>query len=93
MYILKGLTADAADPYPFTPQSAPSCTRRVSEALWEVLEGSQEVLGEVLGGTEDVEGSLGHPGRVLGGPWGGFEGLLRSLGQSWEVRMFVFRWF
>ena len=32
----------------------------------------------------------GRPGMVLGGPWGGFGGPGRSLGQSWEVRMLYF---
>ena len=34
--------------------------------------------------------SLERPG---GGSWGGFGGLGCSLGESWEVRMLLFRWF
>ena len=49
----------------------------------------------VLGGLLEVPwGPLGVSWEVpgcLGGPWGDFGGLGRSLDQSWEVRMLLFR--
>ena len=65
-----------------------------------VLGGALEVLGGTLGSFGCLLGgpwaSLGPwecPGSVLGGPWGDFGGLGRSLGESWEVKMLIFRWF
>ena len=56
------------------------------EVPWSPLGVSWEVLGRPWRPWE-------RPGIVLGGPWGDFGGLGRSLSQSWEVRMLIFRWF
>ena len=65
-----------------------------------VLGGALEVLGGTLGSFGCLLGgpwaSLGPwecPGSVLGGPWCDFGGLGRSLGESWEVKILIFRWF
>ena len=47
--------------------------------------------GGSQGRRKNGGGSLGRPGMVLGAPWGGFGGMGRSLGQSWEVRLLLFR--
>ena len=67
---------------------------------WRSLGCSRVVLGGPWGSLGESQGALktevvlwGRPGMVLGGPWGGFEGMGRSLGQSWEVRMLLFLWF
>ena len=54
------------------------------EVPWGPLGVSWEVLGRPWRPWE-------RPGIVLGGPWGDFGGLGRSLDQSWEVRMLLFR--
>ena len=63
----------------------------------EVLGGPLEVPWGPLGVSWEVLGRpwrpWERPGIVLGGPWGDFGGLGRSLNQSWEVRMLIFRWF
>ena len=63
----------------------------------EVLGGPLEVLGGRLGVSWEVLGRpwrpWGRPGIVLGGLWSDFGGLVRSLDQSWEVRILLFRWF
>ena len=60
-----------------------------------VLGGLLEVPWGPLGVSWEVLGCLGGPGSVLGtpcgGPWGDFGGLGRSLDQSWEVRILLFR--
>ena len=53
---------------------------------WGPLGVSWEVLGRPWRPWE-------RPGIVLGGPWGDFGGLGRSLSQSWEVRLLLFGWF
>ena len=63
-------------------------------------------LGTVLGSSGGHRGPLEgprapkmlpifseRPWSVLGGPWGGFGGLGRSLGQSREVDILIFLWF
>ena len=63
----------------------------------EVLGGPLEVPWGPSGVSWEVLGRpwrpWERPGIVLGGPWGDFRGLGRSLNQSWEVRLFLFRWF
>ena len=54
------------------------------EVPWGPLGVSWEVLGRPWRPWE-------RPGIVLGGPSGDFGGLGRSLDQSWEVRMLLFR--
>ena len=59
------------------------------EVPWGPLGVSWEVLGRPWRPWE-------RPGIVLGGPWGDFGGLGRSLDQSWGVRMLLFvgfRWY
>ena len=57
---------------------------------WRSLRGPSGVSWEVLGRPWRP---WERPGIVLGGPWGDFGGLGRSLSQSWEVRMLIFHWF
>ena len=63
----------------------------------EVLGGPLEVPWGPSGVSWEVLGlpwrPWERPGIVLGGPWGDFGDLGRSLSQSWEVRMLIFRWF
>ena len=63
----------------------------------EVLGGPLEVPWGPLGVSWEVLGRSWRPwerpGIVLGGSWGDFGGLGRSLDQSWEVRMLLFHWF
>ena len=60
----------------------------------EVLGGPLEVPWGPSGVSWEVLGRpwrpWERPGIVLGGPWGDFGGLGRSLDQSWEVRMLLF---
>ena len=64
---------------------------------WEVHGGAWGSLGSPWGGLWGSWGDPGEeekrrrPGMVLGAPWGGFGGMGRSSGQSWEVRMLLFR--
>ena len=75
-----------------------------SETCWGDAFGFLEVLGgplEVPWGPSGVSWEvLGRPWRpwerpgiVLGSLWDNFGGLRCSLGQSWELRMLIFRWF
>ena len=63
----------------------------------EVLGGPLEVPWGPSGVSWEVLGRpwrpWERPGIVLGSLWGDFGGLRCSLGQSWEVRMLIFRWF
>ena len=63
----------------------------------EVLGGPLEVPWGPSGVSWEVLGRpwrpWERPGIVLGGPWGDFGSLGRSLSQSWEVRLLFFRWF
>ena len=63
----------------------------------EVLGGPLEVPWGPSGVSWEVLGRpwrpWERPGIVLGGPWGDFGGLGRSLSESWEVRMLIFLWF
>ena len=71
------------------------------------LEDQRRAGGMLLGFLEVPRGPsgvsrevLGRPWRpwerpviVLGGPWGDYGGLGRSLDQSWQFRMLLSRWF
>ena len=66
-------------------------------AFLEVLGGPLEVPWGPSGVSWEVLGRpwrpWERPGIFLGCYWGNFGGMGRSLDQSWEVRMLLFRWF
>ena len=57
------------------------------ESSWESLGVPWTSLGVLWASLEALGASWDRPG----GPWGDFGGLGRSLDQSWEVRMLLFR--
>ena len=75
------------------PRGIPGVPWRSWGVPRDVLGVSLRVPGGSQGAPKTEVVLWGCTGMVLGGPWAGFGGMGRSLGQSWEVSMLLFRLF